>query len=67
VYEKLMDEVLAGMTPGIHPLAVELAALPQQIRGFGHIKMRNLEAAKSREAELLDAFRNPAPTAEAAE
>ena len=34
-----------------------LAAIPQKIRGFGHIKARNLEAAKREEAELLARFR----------
>jgi indolepyruvate ferredoxin oxidoreductase len=66
-YEALVEELLTGMTPGSHALAVELATLPQQIRGFGHVKMRNLETAKTREAELLEAFRNPAPVRTAAE
>jgi len=41
--------------------------VPDQIRGFGHIKMRNLEKAKAREAELLANFRNPSRSAIAAE
>jgi indolepyruvate ferredoxin oxidoreductase len=37
---------------------VEIASLPDQIRGFGHIKMRNIEQAKTREAELLALWRH---------
>ncbi len=37
-----------------------------QIRGFGHVKMKNLERVKTREAELMAAFRRPAATPAAA-
>jgi indolepyruvate ferredoxin oxidoreductase len=37
------------------------------IRGFGPVKEKNLEKAKTREADLLDAYRRPAPEATAAE
>jgi len=36
-----------------------------QIRGFGHVKLRNLAHTKTREAELLAAFRNPVRAAAA--
>jgi indolepyruvate ferredoxin oxidoreductase len=39
---------------------VELAAIPEKIRGFGHVKEAHLKAAKACEADLLAAFRNPA-------
>ena len=35
--------------------------------GYGHVKERNVEKAKAREAELLEALRTPAPTKTAAE
>jgi indolepyruvate ferredoxin oxidoreductase len=60
-YEAMLDELVARLDAGNHDLAVELAALPQQIRGFGHIKEANLKAAKAKEAELLQAFRSPPP------
>jgi indolepyruvate ferredoxin oxidoreductase len=66
-YEALLREVCAGLGPDNHALAVELARLPQQIRGFGHVKERNLKRAKAREATLLAAFRSPRPAATAAE
>jgi indolepyruvate ferredoxin oxidoreductase len=36
-----------------HAWAVELAALPQQIRGFGPVKAAAMEAYAKRRAELL--------------
>jgi indolepyruvate ferredoxin oxidoreductase len=67
-YEAMLAEVLAGLTPDNHHLAVGLAAIPEKIRGFGHVKMRHLAAAKADEAALLDQFRaGPAPLLKAAE
>jgi indolepyruvate ferredoxin oxidoreductase len=66
-YERLMTELVAALTPDNHALAVELARVPEQIRGYGHIKERNIKKAKEREASLLAAFRTPAPRATAAE
>jgi indolepyruvate ferredoxin oxidoreductase len=60
-YEKLLDEVLAGLTPAKLPLAVGLAAIPAKIRGFGHVKARHLAAAKQEEADLLTRFRSSDP------
>jgi len=61
-YEKLVDELVAALAPHNHALAVELAEIPEHIRGFGHVKERHLKAAKLREAELLVAFRQAKPS-----
>ncbi|MEE8275144.1 MAG: DUF6537 domain-containing protein, partial [Alphaproteobacteria bacterium] len=66
-YEKVIDELLSGLTHDNHALAVEIAAVPEHIRGFGHVKARHIEAAKVREADLLAAFRKPGARASAAE
>jgi len=67
-YESLLEELLAGLTPANHALAVELARLPLDISGFGHVKEANLARAKAKEKELLARFRSPsAPAAVAAE
>ena len=67
-YEALLEELLAKLTPENHHMAVALANIPQKIRGFGHIKMRNLKAAKAEEAALLEQFRaGHAPLLKAAE
>ncbi|MGP9789329.1 indolepyruvate ferredoxin oxidoreductase family protein [Roseinatronobacter sp. NSM] len=59
-YEALMPRILAQVTPDTHDIAVDLAQLPLQIRGFGPVKHRNADAAARRRAELLAAFDAPA-------
>jgi indolepyruvate ferredoxin oxidoreductase len=67
-YETLLGEVLERLTPENHHLAVGLAAIPEKIRGFGHIKMRNLKIAKADETALREQFRtSPTPLLKAAE
>ncbi|MBM3405812.1 MAG: indolepyruvate ferredoxin oxidoreductase family protein [Betaproteobacteria bacterium] len=44
-YETLLDRLIAELTPARHDLAVRLASFPEQIRGFGHVKERNVHAA----------------------
>jgi indolepyruvate ferredoxin oxidoreductase len=56
-YETLLDELLAKLTPDNHCLAVSIAAIPEKIRGFGHVKLRHLASAKADEAVLLEQFR----------
>ncbi|MBO0733134.1 MAG: indolepyruvate ferredoxin oxidoreductase family protein [Methylocapsa sp.] len=67
-YEKLIAEVLKSLSPENHAIAVALASIPEKIRGFGHVKMRQLQAAKAEERLLLEQFRTPpAPIKLAAE
>jgi indolepyruvate ferredoxin oxidoreductase len=67
-YEALLEELLAKLDADNHHVAVGLAAIPEKIRGFGHVKLRHLKAAKADEAALLDQFRaGPAPLLKAAE
>jgi indolepyruvate ferredoxin oxidoreductase len=60
-YEALMHEIGAGLTPGNHDLAVQLACIPEKIRGYGHVKERHLAAAKAEKADLLARFRAGEP------
>jgi len=55
------------LSPGNHEVAVELASLPAEIRGFGHVKEANLAQVKAREETLLARFRSAPPHALAAE
>ena len=66
-YEATVADLLAGLGTENHGLAVEIAQMPEHIRGFGHVKEAKIADAKAREAELLAAFRGPAPQADAAE
>src|SRR5262249_14853922 len=67
-YEIMLEEVRARLTPYNHDGAAALAAIPEKIRGFGHVKTRHLKAAKAEEAALLKQLRaGPAPLLKAAE
>lgn len=66
-FEQLVEELCKGLNHENHGLAVEVAELPQKMRGFGHILEKNVEEQKAREADLLAAFRHPGPQATAAE
>jgi len=58
-YRKVIDELLEGLDASKLQLACEIAAIPEFIRGYGHVKERHLADAKAREAQLLDQWRNP--------
>ncbi|KWT85683.1 MULTISPECIES: indolepyruvate ferredoxin oxidoreductase family protein [unclassified Variovorax] len=58
-YRASIEELLSGLEAGNHALALEIASLPEQIRGYGHVKERNLKAARTRWAELMAKWRNP--------
>ncbi|NDE24755.1 MAG: indolepyruvate ferredoxin oxidoreductase family protein, partial [Betaproteobacteria bacterium] len=56
-YKDAVTEVLASLTADNHALAVQLAKVPEQIKGFGHVKERNLSAAMVQWQNSMDAFR----------
>ncbi|MDR2872265.1 MAG: indolepyruvate ferredoxin oxidoreductase family protein, partial [Xanthomonadaceae bacterium] len=60
-YEVIIDELLTGLTADNLALAIEIASIPEHIRGYGHIKERHLAAAKTREVELLTQWRMQDP------
>jgi indolepyruvate ferredoxin oxidoreductase len=47
-YETLVDDILRRLSPETLPISVELAELPDQIRGFGHVKERRIRETKQR-------------------
>ncbi len=52
-YERDIAAMLSGLEASNLDAAVALAALPEQIRGFGHIKLRSVEAARKQREALL--------------
>jgi indolepyruvate ferredoxin oxidoreductase len=67
-YETVIEEILKNLAPDNCEVAVALASIPEKIRGFGHVKMHHLKAAKAEEQKLLELFRTgPAPMKLAAE
>jgi indolepyruvate ferredoxin oxidoreductase len=66
-YETTMASVLAGLDHDNHAMAVNIAEVPDRIRGFGHVKEKALKLAKKNEAEMLELFRAPSKRPTAAE
>ena len=61
-----VELILECLSPETLPAAIELAALPQSIRGYGHIKARNADAARpKREALRRRLLESQNPTAKA--
>ncbi len=58
-YTGLMREVADSLSVDKHELALRLAETPQLIKGYGHVKARNVETAQAQQASLLAEFRNP--------
>ncbi len=56
-YEALVDELLTRLSADNHAVAVQLASLPDEIRGYGHIKDQNLARARTKWAEWLARLR----------
>ncbi|MEO0912641.1 MAG: indolepyruvate ferredoxin oxidoreductase family protein, partial [Pseudomonadota bacterium] len=56
-YKSDLKDVSAAFTPDTRDLAIAWAEIPLQIRGFGHIKAANAEAAAKHRAELLAGIR----------
>ncbi len=59
-YQQTIDAVLADLTADKLDLAARIAAVPEHIRGFGHVKERHLAAALASQSQLLAQFRLPA-------
>ena len=47
-YEAQVHEILKNLSPATLPVAVELALLPMEVRGFGHVKEKSLREVRVR-------------------
>jgi indolepyruvate ferredoxin oxidoreductase len=56
-YEKTVEALLAGLSAQNLGLAVQIASIPEDIRGYGHIKQTSIDAARARTDQLLARFR----------
>ena len=56
-YFETVEELLAGLRAENLGLAVEIASVPETIRGYGHVKARAVETAESEKAALLKRWR----------
>jgi len=55
-YRRRVETALERLAPGNLATAIAIAEVPEDIRGFGHIKQRSLEAARKKWAELERSF-----------
>ncbi|MFV0476466.1 MAG: indolepyruvate ferredoxin oxidoreductase family protein [Parahaliea sp.] len=55
-YESMMGQVIAGLSANKLAAAVEIANLPDQIRGFGYVKEKSMAEAEQRKRDLLRAY-----------
>jgi len=66
-YRASIDEVLSRLTADNHALAVEIARIPEKIKGYGHVKERHLVAARQQWQGLMQQWRAPAAGAPSAQ
>jgi indolepyruvate ferredoxin oxidoreductase len=59
-YRQTVGSLLPRLTEDNLAQAVAIASIPEDIRGYGHVKERHLKAARQKEADLLAAFGQPA-------
>jgi len=55
-YQTCIKQILADLTTENYDLAVEIASIPKTMRGYGHVKQRNVAQALQQQALLLDRF-----------
>ncbi|KAB1088213.1 indolepyruvate ferredoxin oxidoreductase family protein [Neorhizobium galegae] len=60
-YFGLVSELSAGLNADNHALAVELAGLPEMVRGFGHVKFASITKFEKRKTDLLAKWRAREP------
>jgi indolepyruvate ferredoxin oxidoreductase len=58
-YVEQMRQALTSARPDQMATVLELARLPQAMRGYGHVKEANIQAAQTREAYLLGELGKP--------
>ncbi|MCC7258437.1 MAG: indolepyruvate ferredoxin oxidoreductase family protein [Gammaproteobacteria bacterium] len=56
-YERIVEELLDGLTAENHPLAVQLASLPEAVRGYGPIRAAAAARFHAALPDLMQKFR----------
>ena len=52
-YRAMIDALVGSLSADTHAPAVALASLPEQVRGFGHVKEKAVAAFRAEKARLL--------------
>ncbi len=66
-YKSMIGEVVEGLNHDNHALAMQIASLPEGIRGYGHVKERHLAEVSTQRDDLMTAWRQPEAVVPAAE
>jgi indolepyruvate ferredoxin oxidoreductase len=66
-YETTMEKLINSLDHDNHALAIEIACLPEKIRGYGYIKEDSVKAAHAELQDLMAKFENPVASPAAAE
>ena len=66
-YIARIDGLLDSLSAETHPIAVELAMVPEQIRGYGHVKEAHVARAEARVQALEAQLKDPQAAKTAAE
>jgi indolepyruvate ferredoxin oxidoreductase len=61
-YRDVITRLADGLSLDNHARAVEIAGLPDMVRGYEEIKLRNVRAYRERMAELLTEFTAVVPS-----
>ena len=65
-YRASIEEVLRSLNADNHALAVDIARLPDQIKGYGHVKARHLAKVRPQWERLMQTWRDPNQQTQAA-
>ena len=57
-YRDVIDQLVAGLTAENLPVAIEIASLPDQVRGYEDLKVRRAAEYRAELADALDVFRS---------
>ena len=65
-YRASIEEVLRSLNSDNHALALDIARLPDQIKGYGHVKERHLAKVRPKWERLMQTWRDPGKQTRAA-
>lgn len=58
-YESVLKQIISGLNEENKEVALEMAHVPEFIRGYGHVRTENVEVAQRRWTTLNEQFKNP--------
>jgi indolepyruvate ferredoxin oxidoreductase len=58
-YARRMEEILSGLNQENIDVAVQIASLPEEIRGYDVVKESHLQKVNARLSDLMNQFRDP--------